>query len=418
MVVKVNRRGKQKPGPTKGIGRSERRRNYFLSFFKKQPSHEHARFLTAVSVMVGTCIGAGFLGIPYVAAQAGFWVMVGYLLLFGLMIVFVNLFFGEVILRNRGNHQLSGFAEIYLGKRSKKVMFFFLKVSIISALLAYMIGVGQGVSFLIFGNFEHEIALGALFAFVMAGLIWKGIESLKQYERIGVLAIFILFIGTMVFFSRDIRVENLFTFNPVNIFVPIGVILFSLIEVYSLPEIKIILRRREDLMKKAIIVGTIIPIIFYFFFALVVVGSQGANTPEIATFSLGKIFIIIGMVAMFTSYLTLGISLQRNYLVDYQKSRVVSWLWAAIFPITLFLLMKFFDFFSFITVLTIGGLLGGTVIVFLVLMIKEKAQIKKSRGGRKPEYKIKASKLVIWILAILFGFGLVVEILKMFNILG
>ena len=38
---------------------------------------DRKRLITAVSIMVGTAIGAGVLGIPYVAAQAGFLAVVG-----------------------------------------------------------------------------------------------------------------------------------------------------------------------------------------------------------------------------------------------------------------------------------------------------------------------------------------------------
>ena len=44
---------------------------------------ENKRFLVAVSILIGTCIGAGVLGIPYVAAQAGFFVALAYILLIG-----------------------------------------------------------------------------------------------------------------------------------------------------------------------------------------------------------------------------------------------------------------------------------------------------------------------------------------------
>ena len=58
-------------------------------------------FFIAVSVLVGTCIGAGVLGIPYVAAKAGFLVALAYILLIGAMILIVNLCLGEVTLRTK-----------------------------------------------------------------------------------------------------------------------------------------------------------------------------------------------------------------------------------------------------------------------------------------------------------------------------
>ena len=77
------------------------------------------QFWTAISVLVGTCIGAGVLGIPYVAAQSGFLIAVGYILFIGGVLILINLYLGEIILRTKGNHQLAGYVEKYFGKKAK-----------------------------------------------------------------------------------------------------------------------------------------------------------------------------------------------------------------------------------------------------------------------------------------------------------
>ena len=77
------------------------------------------RFFSAVSILVGTCIGAGVLGIPYVAAQVGFFVALAYIMLIGLLVFTINLYFGEVILRTKGDHQIAGYAGKYLGRKGK-----------------------------------------------------------------------------------------------------------------------------------------------------------------------------------------------------------------------------------------------------------------------------------------------------------
>lgn len=373
------------------------------------------RFVTAVSIIVGSCIGAGFLGIPYVAAQAGFTTVFVYLAFFGLMITLVNLYFGEIILSTRGKHQLVGFADKYLGEDGKNFMFLFINVAIFSAILAYMIGVGDSISFLIFGNTDYRVQIGALFGFGMAALLWKGMSSIKTYGKLGVGAIFALFFLTIFNLGREVTIDNLSYVNPENIFLPFGVILFSLIEFYSLPEARAVLRNKEKLLKKAVIFGTIIPIVFYLLFTLVVVGAKGESTPEIATFALGNVFVLIGIFSMFTSYLVAANSLQRSYMLDLRNSKIKAWLKTSILPIIIFLLLQFTDFFSFISVMYIGGVIAGALMVVLVLIIAERAD---RIGDRRAEYKIRISNTIIIILSLIFLSGAIFEILKLLGVVS
>jgi len=80
---------------------------------------EKKKFWVATSILVGMCIGAGVLGIPYVAAQAGFLVALVYILLIGAIILAVNLYMGEISLRTKGEHQLIGYTKKYLGEKGK-----------------------------------------------------------------------------------------------------------------------------------------------------------------------------------------------------------------------------------------------------------------------------------------------------------
>ena len=48
--------------------------------------------LEAVCIIIGTVIGAGVLGIPYVIAKAGFLIGLIQLVIIGLLVLFMNLF--------------------------------------------------------------------------------------------------------------------------------------------------------------------------------------------------------------------------------------------------------------------------------------------------------------------------------------
>jgi amino acid permease len=108
------------------------------------------KILTGTSILVGTCIGAGILGIPFVAAKAGFFTALIYIIAVGLITYLINMYLGEVSLRTKQKHQIVGYAEKYLGKRGKRLMEFATVFGIYAAIIAYMVGVGESLSFLFF----------------------------------------------------------------------------------------------------------------------------------------------------------------------------------------------------------------------------------------------------------------------------
>ncbi|MFW6233079.1 MAG: aromatic amino acid transport family protein [Nanoarchaeota archaeon] len=369
------------------------------------------KILTAISIIIGTVVGVGFLSMPYVAVKSGFLVTMGYLFVFGFLILLINLYFGEIILRTKGEHQLVGYAYKCLGKKAKDAMFVLVVLAIFSALLAYMIGVGESLSYLIFGNIEYEVMFGALFGFFMSYLIWRGVFSLRKYEKIGVGALILMLVLITIVFGKNLDFSNYLGFNKAYIFLPFGVILFSLIEFFSLPSVVKVLKKNEILTKKVIVIGSIIVILIYALFTFLIIGHTGESTPQVSTIALGPVFILIGLITMFTSYLALGIALERSFMIDYRDKKRKAWFKSTIIPIILFLFLEIFEFFSFINIITIGGIIAGGLIVILVLAIHRKA---RTQGNRIPEYQVYLSKTLAILISILFILGIIVKIISFF----
>ena len=127
-----------------------------------------SKFFPALAVLVGTTIGAGFLGIPYVVSKSGFLPGLAYLILVAVFMMFVKFYLGEITLRTKGNHQLTGYAEMYLGKSGKWLKFFAMIFGIYSALVAYLIAEGESLSYVIFGNLGSSIYFSIGFWIVMS----------------------------------------------------------------------------------------------------------------------------------------------------------------------------------------------------------------------------------------------------------
>jgi tyrosine-specific transport protein len=367
-----------------------------------------SKFIPALAVLLGTIIGAGFLGIPYVVSRSGFLVGAVYLLLIAGFIMLTKLYLGEVSLRTQGTHQLTGLADRYLGKTGKFVMFFAMIFGIYSALVAYLIGEGRSISYIIFGNFGNAFVISLLFWSILSVLTYIGLKALKKYEKISMFVVFGLVLLIFVFFIGKINPENLSYINSEK-FAPFGIILFSFLAFSSLPEVKRILSGQEKLMKKVIVTGVLLAFLIYLAFCFVVVGVFGQGVQEIATLSLGRFFALLGVTTMFTAFFALSIAIRDMFRFDFKLGRFKGWLLCSFVPLLLFLIISLYKVVSFVQILSIAGIVSGGLTGISVLLMNLRA---KKLGNRKPEYSMKISWPIILVLSALFVAAVLLEILR------
>ena len=146
-------------------------------------------FYEAIATLVGTTIGAGIMGIPYVVAKAGILAGIIDIIILGAVILMINLYVGEIALRTKKTHQLAGFAELYLGKKGKLIMAVTAFISIVGALVAYIIGMGEVLQAIFGGSFFVN---SLLFFAVGATLIYFDLKLVKRAELY--LSLFVLLI--------------------------------------------------------------------------------------------------------------------------------------------------------------------------------------------------------------------------------
>jgi amino acid permease len=366
-----------------------------------------SKFFPALAVLVGTTIGAGFLGIPYVVAKSGVFPGFAYLVFIFLFILLVKLYLGEVSLRTNGNHQLTGYASRYLGRWGKRLMFVAMILGVYSALLAYLIGEGKSISYIIFGNFNYAFLFSLTFWFVMLFLTYIGLKALKKYEKIGMILVLSIVFLILFFFFKGIKLENLNYISKEHLFMPFGVIVFSFLAFSAMPEVERILSGQEKYLKKVVLLGMSIPFFVYLIFMLVVVGNFGVGVQEIATLSLGRFFSVLGVLTMFTAFFTLSLAIRDMFRFDFKLGRFKGWLLCSLIPLALFLLVSFFKLASFIDILSFGGIVSGGMTGILILLMNLKA---KKTGNRKPEYSVKINKFIIFLLSLIFFAAVILEI--------
>ena len=366
------------------------------------------QYIIASSVLIGTAIGAGVLGIPYVASKLGFFPTLGYILGVGLIILLVNLYLGEIALRTKGDHQLSGYVKKYLGRRARQITEIAFIFGLYASIVAYMLGVGQSLSYIFFGSIKYSIIFGVLFGIFMAYLLIRGLTSLKSFEKWGVFIVLALLVVISAVFLPKVQFANLLGFNSSFLFFPFGVVLFAFMSFQSISQVRLVLKGNEKYFRRVMFTGVIVSIVFYALFTFVVVGAMGSSTPQVATLALGRVFVILGIFTMFTSALANGNAVLETFQFDERFTRLESWLLAAALPIVLFLLTQLTNFFSFTSLLSIGGVVSGGIVAIMVLLMVGHA---KKNGKRKPEYTVFSNKVLTGILILLFLVGMVAELI-------
>lgn len=368
----------------------------------------------AVAILIGTIIGAGVLGIPYVVYQAGFLTGIIMILGLGIALLMLHLYLGEIALRTKQKHQLTGYAEKYLGGWGKKLMFLSMLIGMYGALTAYLIGVGSTLR-AILGGYEILYCMGAFI--ILAIIVYLGLKAVGKTELYMQSITILLLVAISVYALFFVRGKNLQGFNITKVFIPYGTIFFAFLGTSAIPEMREMLRKEAKLMKKAILIGSIIPIILYALFAIAVVGVVG-NSFEflganggIATVALGevlgeKINILGNLFATFTmatSFLTIGLAMVWVYRYDYKIKKQTAWAITMFFPLVLALS----GLTTFLKTIGVVGAISGGITGILIVMMHKRA---KKLGDRKPEYSIKHYTLLSYTLLALFVLGIILTL--------
>ena len=146
-------------------------------------------FYFALAALIGTTVGAGIFGIPYVISKSGIGPGLFYFFILGGAVLLLHLFFGEIVLRTKEKHRLIGFAQKYLGNWGKFLITISTILGLVGALLAYIILGGDFLkiisdSWISLDSFYLSLFLWALlvyFVFIPAFLIISSIDMISLF---------------------------------------------------------------------------------------------------------------------------------------------------------------------------------------------------------------------------------------------
>ena len=367
--------------------------------------------LGPLGLLIGTIIGVGMFGLPYVGYHAGLTALaLSFAVAIGLIYV-ISEAYGRVIIGTQGKHRLPGYIEKYLGYNWKQVALLTVTVGIWGSILSYILVGGEFLSRL-FGPLIGGSTLFYSLAFFGLGawLIHRDARMIARAEVI-LMSLFVVMTALFVIFGwPKIDWSALPVFNSSHWLLPYGVMLFALWGINVLPDVSELVGGRHRQLRRITIISLLITTVIYLIFTFVVAGISGsAVTGDALAGLIGliaqKILLIgylFGVIATFTSFIGLGLDLKKVFMYDYGHHAADSTLLTCLVPLALFLggLNNFIGVIS-----VVGGvILGLEGILVLYMYVNFARRQRRLLGGPLPKLvPIAKASSVIFALGVIIG---------------
>lgn len=362
------------------------------------------KMLYAISMLVGTIVGVGMFGLPYVASQVGFWPMIIYLCGGAAIVIAIKLVYGEVIIASDGKKRLPGYVNEYFGRKWGILTLVNFLFGLYGSQLAYIIIGGKFLHGLIVPLFPISQFFATVLFFILGScLLYRGTKSVLNTELFMLIFLVVVIFTFFFICFGKIELTNFSSYSMDKIFLPYGVVFFSLMGASIIPEIKEIFLKNNnkgyskkgiESFKKTIKYSVLISLFIYIIFIIGVLGVSGKNTSMEAFSGLqsilpnGIIYLgyIFGFLTVFTSYLSIGLTIEKSFCYDYGFGRERSFILASSVPFVFFL-AGFNNFINIISVIgTVAFGIDGCLIFILYSKVKEMGKIDEPVIGNLTSY--------------------------------
>jgi len=337
------------------------------------------KLIRAILTLISGAIGVGYLAIPYAIYKFGtLWGIIG-ISLAGLLVTVVLLSFVDIIIYDKGNHQLPGYAKKYLGKSTGTILMLISVFSILGALLVYSIILGEILSKL-FSNFNIHYSQTIFSLIIIIPLLGFLQFNVKNISKISQISIFFVISGMFFIFFYSISKINQIQITDLDFsYFPIilGVSIFSLNCTNVVPIIDELIGYERDKYRKSIIFSIFITTILYIVFGVILSISFGSKMENglISVFEDSgngiSVFILIYLfVGLVSPFVLLANSIKEIFHYDYKISKnfVIEVLW---FVLSILLLINIGSYESIISF--VGSVsLGLQAIIIIIIWFKLK----------------------------------------------
>jgi amino acid permease len=359
--------------------------------------------LLASLSMIGTIVGAGIFGLPYVFAQSGTPIALIYCVVLGTALLFTHWLYAKVAEATPGKHRLVGYVHKHLGRTAAEVVSITNPMNLLGSLLAYLILGGAFLSALFGGS---PMVWGLVFFGAMSVLLilpFRRLEFIEGYLTWLLVAVAIIVI---VLVAPHIKIENLLAIDAAKWFLPYGVVFFSFGGLSVVPDIVESLNKNMKKVARAIVVGTIASIVISVAFAVAISGATGSATSQDAIGALVPVVggaivalgAVFGLLAVATSFITICENVKDQFRFDFKLSKIAAWGAAVGLPLAAYL----FGARDFVGVIGFVGAVFGVIDGALIALMA--CRFVKGR-----------LRLFIFPLIVVFAVGLASEIFNIFK---
>ena len=334
--------------------------------------------LEGASLIIGSIIGAGVLGIPYAAAALG---LIPSLILTA--VVGAGLYLTSVIiLRFSAKHdgaQIATLATDILGRPGGYLMMVGMMIYIYGALLAYTSAGGSTLAAI---TPLSPVPAAVLFWIVGAFLIYQGLEASIKTESALVVGIVLLFVLVSVTSLPHAELANAGFLDLSAWQAFLGVSLFAFVGHAMVPDVY---NATGDFKtaKRSIQIAFVAIFFLYAILTVAFVMVFGREVPQIAPKAFEQLYgtagLIIGnllpLITVTTSFIGFGLAQKNNYVDYVDLSPKVSWAITAIPPLALYL----YGIRSFVGTLQVAGNVGAVIMTLIVPIAM--AVVWRTKGG-------------------------------------
>lgn len=369
--------------------------------------------ISAAGILAGTIIGAGMFALPFIAAEAG---ILWTLFIGGVCIasfVVLHRMYADIVVWG-GEPKFALYAEEFLGRWAFWPAIFAVALGMLFVLAIYLVLSASFAALIaptFYGIFPLLFWFGATLSMVLPLRLLARLETGGTVLMCIIAAVVFLYgLGNIADINPSFSPRQ---FNVNTLLLPFGPLLFAFAGRTAIPSVVRSMRgRSRGFLKKTILLGTIIPAIVYALFILGVWGLSNGITidavsgmvkaPPELLIALG----ILGLLALFTSYVVVAISVRDVLEKDLGYSWIVGTGIVTIFPLAMYEA-------NIASFLTLVSFVGGTFLVIeslLVLWMWRGARLL----GRLPLRPKSAAPYLIWPITLLFCAVFVYEVWRFF----
>lgn len=326
--------------------------------------------LLASLSLVGTIVGAGIFGIPYVFAQTGLSISLIYCVVLGGAALLTHWLYARVAAATPGKHRLVGYVHKHLGRGHAEVASVTNPMNLLGSLLAYLI-LGGGFLSALFGG--SQVVWGIVFFAVMSLALILPFKRMEYIEVILTWLLIVACVGIILTVAPHVQIKNLMVFGSAKWFLPFGVVFFSFGGLSVIPDLVETLGKNLKKVGRAVALGTLISVALTAVFGLVIAATTGALTTENAIPGLipfvGRYIVVagavFGLLAVATSFLTIGENVKDQFHLDFKMSLPAAWAAAIGIPLAAYL----FGARNLISVLGFVGSVFGAIDGILIALM-------------------------------------------------